>query len=476
MKKTIKYIFAFVIGCLAFTSCQDPYANQTVAKPGSYDQLALQDTTGFAAALKTGISPLTIQANNLGQQQSLLTCSSVLNLADTTARTQYQIQFSKVASFVPFITIPITFDGKAGSDVTVGCKQFNDSIKTYNKNAVQQTVYVRLLSFIVKKGLKTVYTSKTATLLVTPNNYAPTAVNDVVSLPMNSSISIAVLTNDTDPEKDALSTVSTTTPLHGTTVVNSDGTVTYTPTTGYSGVDVFSYTISDGNGNTATANVDVTVMSILPYTAVTPRPYYIIGLGDGKWSNSAAGVGVSIYPMSVVSGNKYNIAGDGEFTFTGYFSASKGFKLIRDFGNWDEQWGMTGTAYIHNNGGSGNITVPADGYYTITLNSITNTLTVLPTLVTPTTYTQIGLIGAFNSWGADVVMTPAETTNNHVWYTTQTFTSDGGCKFRANGGWTTSWGGNSFPVGMSGGDIPAKAGTYKVLFNDVEGCYYFIKQ
>jgi len=476
MKKTIKYIFAFVIGCLAFTSCQDPYANQTVAKPGSYDQLALQDTTGFAAALKTGISPLTIQANNLGQQQSLLTCSSVLNLADTTARTQYQIQFSKVASFVPFITIPITFDGKAGSDVTVGCKQFNDSIKTYNKNAVQQTVYVRLLSFIVKKGLKTVYTSKTATLLVTPNNYAPTAVNDVVSLPMNSSISIAVLTNDTDPEKDALSTVSTTTPLHGTTVVNSDGTVTYTPTTGYSGVDVFSYTISDGNGNTSTANVDVTVMSILPYTAVTPRPYYIIGLGDGKWSNSAAGVGVSIYPMSVVSGNKYNIAGDGEFTFTGYFSASKGFKLIRDFGNWDEQWGMTGTAYIHNNGGSGNITVPADGYYTITLNSITNTLTVLPTLVTPTTYTQIGLIGAFNSWGADVVMTPAETTNNHVWYTTQTFTSDGGCKFRANGGWTTSWGGNSFPVGMSGGDIPAKAGTYKVLFNDVDGCYYFIKQ
>ena len=476
MKKTIKYIFAFVIGCLAFTSCQDPYANQTVAKPGSYDQLALQDTTGFAAALKTGISPLTIQANNLGQQQSLLTCSSVLNLADTTARTQYQIQFSKVASFVPFITIPITFDGKAGSDVTVGCKQFNDSIKTYNKNAVQQTVYVRLLSFIVKKGLKTVYTSKTATLLVTPNNYAPTAVTVVVSLPMNSSISIAVLTNDTDPEKDALSTVSTTTPLHGTTVVNSDGTVTYTPTTGYSGVDVFSYTISDGNGNTSTANVDVTVMSILPYTAVTPRPYYIIGLGDGKWSNSAAGVGVSIYPMSVVSGNKYNIAGDGEFTFTGYFSASKGFKLIRDFGNWDEQWGMTGTAYIHNNGGSGNITVPADGYYTITLNSITNTLTVLPTLVTPTTYTQIGLIGAFNSWGADVVMTPAETTNNHVWYTTQTFTSDGGCKFRANGGWTTSWGGNSFPVGMSGGDIPAKAGTYKVLFNDVDGSYYFIKQ
>ena len=132
MKKTFKYIFAFVIGCLAFTSCQDPYANQTVAKPGSYDQISLQDTTGFAAALKTGVSPLTIQVDKLGSPLSLLTCSSVLNLVDTAARTQYMIQFSKVADFSKSITIPITFNGKAGSDVSVGCNQFHDSIKTFN--------------------------------------------------------------------------------------------------------------------------------------------------------------------------------------------------------------------------------------------------------------------------------------------------------------------------------------------------------
>lgn len=474
MKKTIKYIFAFVIGCMVFTSCEDPYANQTVAKPGSYDQLTLQDTTGFAAALKTGVSPLIIPANKLDQPLALLTCSSVLNLVDTAARTQYKIQFSNVSSFVPFITIPITFDGKAGSDVTVACKQFNDSIKTYNKNAVQQTVYVRLLSYIVKGGLKSVYTSKTATLLVTPNNYAPTAINDIASLPMNSSVNINVIGNDTDPEKDALTVSAVGSASHGVVTINTDGTVKYTPTTDYSGADSFSYTISDNNGNSSTANVDVNVMSIVPFTAVTPRPYYIIGMADGTWTNSAAGLGVSIYPMSVVSGNKYNTSGDGEFTFTGYFQASKGFKLIRDIGSWTEQWGMTNGVYTHNTGD--NITVPTDGYYTITLNSITNTMTMIPTLLTPTSYTKIGLIGAFNSWGTDVVMTPAETTNNHIWYTTQTFTSDGGCKFRANGAWTTSWGGNSFPVGMSGGDIPAKAGTYKVMFNDVDGCYYFIKQ
>jgi len=115
--------------------------------------------------------------------------------------------------------------------------------------------------------------------------------------------------------------------------------VLYTPTVGYSGPDFFSYTISDGFGNTSTGNVDITVLSILPYTAVTPRPYYIIGMANGGWNNSVSGLGVSIYPMSVVPGDKYNLAGDGEFTFTGYFWASRGFKLIRDLGNWDEQWG-----------------------------------------------------------------------------------------------------------------------------------------
>lgn len=171
-------------------------------------------------------------------------------------------------------------------------------------------------------------------------------------------------------------------------------------------------------------------MAIMPYTATTPRPYYIIGMANGAWSNSAAGLGVSIYPMSVITGNKYNTTGDGEFTFTGYFWASRGFKLIRDLGNWDEQWGIKDGVYVHNDGGSTDIKVAADGYYTITLNSITNTMTMIPALVAPTQYTTIGLIGGFNGWGGDVVMTAAESTNNHIWYTTQTFTTDGSCKFR----------------------------------------------
>lgn len=486
MKKTIKYIFAFVIGCMVFTSCEDPYANQTVAKPGSYDQLTLQDTTGFAAALKTGVSPLIIPANKLDQPLALLTCSSVLNLVDTAARTQYKIQFSNVASFVPFITIPITFDGKAGSDVTVACKQFNDSIKTFNKNAVQQTVYIRLLSYIVKGGLKSVYTSKTATLLVTPNNYAPTAINDIASLPMNSSVNINVIGNDTDPEKDVLTVSAVGSASHGVVTINTNGTVKYTPTTDYSGADSFSYTISDGNGNTATANVDVTVMSTVPYTAVTLRPWYIIGLG-GHWDNSVNGLGSSLIPLSVIAGNNYNSAGDGTYTYTGYFKASDGFKILRNVGDWNNDlWGMTGSTYVHN--GGDNISVPTDGYYTITLNSITNNLSISPALVVPTTYTSIDMPGGYNGWSISNYMTLNSTTN-HTWYYTLTLTAESQLKFRANAdpNWTVNWGPTSSTDGdplysaagigaLGGKNIVEKTGTYVVMFNDISGCYYFYKK
>ena len=253
----------------------------------------------------------------------------------------------------------------------------------------------------------------------------------------------------------------------------------YIPTIGYSGADSFSYIISDGNGNISTGNVDINVMAIMPYTATTPSPWYIIGLANGGWNNSAGGLGVSIYPLSVVSGNSYNLAGNGLFTFTGYFQASKGFKLINVLGNWDIQWGMSGSTYVKNNGGSGNITVPADGYYTITLNSITDNLTIVPALVTPTLYSSMSLSGDFNGWSSTATpMAPAESTNNHIWYAQITITSAGGIKFN-NNNWANSWGDTTFPLGIGtngGPNIPITAGTYTAIFNDIDGCYYFMKQ
>ena len=222
-----------------------------------------------------------------------------------------------------------------------------------------------------------------------------------------------------------------------------------------------------------------------PYTEVTPVPYFIVGLGDGAWNNDPTGLGVSIYPLSLVSGAKYNSVGNGEFTFTGYFKATRGFKLIRDVGGWSEQWGSSDGALtpVHNDGASQNFFVPSDGYYTISLNSITNTLTIEATTVTPDDYSSISMIGDVTDWSTDIEMTASEVTNNHMWYTTYTFSadspSDGGVKFRTTGDWAANWGSANFPYGIGaagGSNILYTAGTYVVCFNDIDASYYFFEQ
>lgn len=224
--------------------------------------------------------------------------------------------------------------------------------------------------------------------------------------------------------------------------------------------------------------------SLKPFTMVTPNLWYIIGLGDGGWHYDAAHIGVSMFPLSVVSGNAYSSAGDGTFTYTGYFQAANGFKIVSgkasDMGTWTVQWGSSDGKLtpVFENGSSQNFFVPADGYYTITLNSIANTMSIVATTAPANSYAPMAMSGDFNGWSSTA--NPASAflaTNNHQWYATVTITAAGGIKFNSNG-WANSWGDTTFPVGIgtnNGPNIPIVAGTYTALFNDIDDCYYFIK-
>jgi Ca2+-binding RTX toxin-like protein len=84
-----------------------------------------------------------------------------------------------------------------------------------------------------------------AVVTVTPVNDAPVAVDDVMGTPYNTPIEdIAVLANDTDVDEDPLRVVTATTP-DGDVVINPDGTLTFTPTDGFTGPAEITYTISD---------------------------------------------------------------------------------------------------------------------------------------------------------------------------------------------------------------------------------------
>ena len=89
-------------------------------------------------------------------------------------------------------------------------------------------------------------------------NNPPVANNDSASTTENSSVTIGVLANDSDPDGDTLSVSAVGAASNGS-VTRSSTSVTYTPNTGFSGTDSFTYWISDGNGGSDSARVTVTV-------------------------------------------------------------------------------------------------------------------------------------------------------------------------------------------------------------------------
>ncbi|MGB4828854.1 MAG: Hint domain-containing protein [Paracoccaceae bacterium] len=101
--------------------------------------------------------------------------------------------------------------------------------------------------------------TSTVAVTVTPVNDAPDAVDDLRSTPLDTAIIIPVLANDTDVDGDTLTVTGVGTSADGTVMLNPDGTVTFTPNTGFTGAATFTYDVSDGEGGTDTATVTVNV-------------------------------------------------------------------------------------------------------------------------------------------------------------------------------------------------------------------------
>jgi len=90
-------------------------------------------------------------------------------------------------------------------------------------------------------------------------NTPPLANNDKATTSANTAVTIAVLANDSDPDGDSLSVTTISGVSNGTAKLNSNGSISFTPASGYSGSTSFSYSISDGRGGSANAQVSVSV-------------------------------------------------------------------------------------------------------------------------------------------------------------------------------------------------------------------------
>jgi len=100
----------------------------------------------------------------------------------------------------------------------------------------------------------------------TATNLPPVAVDDAVTTPFNTPITIPVLVNDSDPNGDPISITAFTQPLAGGTVTQSGNSLIFTPTAGFSGSATFNYTICDPQGLCDVAAVTVVVQAAEPCT------------------------------------------------------------------------------------------------------------------------------------------------------------------------------------------------------------------
>lgn len=100
----------------------------------------------------------------------------------------------------------------------------------------------------------------TAQVHLSVSNIRPqvVALDDVVSIAINTSIEIDVLSNDSASSSQGLAISDYTQPAHGTVSLAHDK-LTYTPQAGFFGDDVFTYRVIDTLGNAASASVYVTV-------------------------------------------------------------------------------------------------------------------------------------------------------------------------------------------------------------------------
>lgn len=112
-------------------------------------------------------------------------------------------------------------------------------------------------------------TTLPVTHLINPaGNSAPTANANALTMSSYATASVPVLLNDTDPESNPLTVTAVSSAAHGTTSFTASS-VLYTPTGGYTGTDTFTYSITDGQGGTATGTVNVGILTTAPVTTVS---------------------------------------------------------------------------------------------------------------------------------------------------------------------------------------------------------------
>ncbi|MBA3351580.1 MAG: tandem-95 repeat protein, partial [Blastocatellia bacterium] len=168
--------------------------------------------------------------------------------------------------------------------------------------------------------------SNTSTVNITVNsvNDVPDAVDDGATVAEDSGANIVnIFVNDSDADGDTLIITAVTQGTNGS-VVNNNGSVSYTPNANFFGTDTFSYTVSDGNGGTDTATATVTVTNVNDAPTAAGEAYStnsntalnVPARGVLTNDGDIDGDNLTAQLVSNVSNGSLTLNPDGSFTYT----------------------------------------------------------------------------------------------------------------------------------------------------------------
>ncbi|MDP6403001.1 MAG: Ig-like domain-containing protein, partial [SAR202 cluster bacterium] len=165
----------------------------------------------------------------------------------------------------------ITVEGKATNDAEVASVTVNGVevtlTPTGNPNDPLEVSFSTTVNLVEGANNITVVATDISTRTITQThtvtyvvNNPPVAVDDFAETGEDTPVTIEVLSNDSDLDGDPLSVNIFGPAAHGAVTVNEDNTVTYEPEPGFSGMDSFTYTVSDWADDSNVALVTITVV------------------------------------------------------------------------------------------------------------------------------------------------------------------------------------------------------------------------
>ena len=197
----------------------------------------------------------------------LLIDSGTISIFDGDLSDQHEVSLGLVSSThgelgAFSVNIEDAQPGDGNKSVVWTYEVWNDAVRFLADGEKLQEVY----QITIEDPAGSIQTRQ-VTITINGTNFAPTAIDDSSATISTAAVQIDVLSNDADPDGDALSVSQIDGGADLAAIsVNADNTVTYDPAgafaylaAGESAADQFIYTVSDGNGGTDTAVVEVTI-------------------------------------------------------------------------------------------------------------------------------------------------------------------------------------------------------------------------